>query len=120
MKTKYDAPDWTRPENIRWTAWGWDHLTYYRRMGARDVPFWGNSGWLEKWWSRLHDEKTLDQIADMGVNVLITHYFLKHLSKKFPRPPTGRYGCRTAHCAIGPAHIIAGPHVSTPVIMNTS
>jgi hypothetical protein len=75
MKTKYDAPVWTRPENIRWAAWGWDHLTYYRRMGARDVPFWGNSGWLEKWWSRLHDEKTLDQIADMGVNVLITHFF---------------------------------------------
>jgi hypothetical protein len=75
MKTKYDMPVWTKPENIRWAAWGWDHMTYYRRMGARDVPFWGNSGWLEKWWLRLHDEKTLDKLADMGVNVLITHFF---------------------------------------------
>jgi hypothetical protein len=75
MKNRKDIPEWTKPENIRWAAWGWDHLTYYRRMGARDVSFWGNSGWLEKWWLRLHDEKTLDQLADMGVNVLITHFF---------------------------------------------
>lgn len=75
MKTKHDVPDWTKPENIRWAAWGWDHLTYYRRMGPSGASFWGNTEWLEKWWRRLHDEKTLDQIAELGVNTLITHYF---------------------------------------------
>lgn len=75
MKNRKDVPDWTKPENIRWAAWGWDHLTYYRRMGPSGASFWGNTEWLEKWWRRLHDEKTLDQIAELGVNTLITHYF---------------------------------------------
>jgi hypothetical protein len=44
-------------------------------MGPTDATFWGNSGSLEKWWGRLHDEQTLDQLADMGVNVLVTHFF---------------------------------------------
>ena len=68
-------PDWAKTENLRWTFWGWDPLPYYRRLGGKKEAFFGNNGWMEKWWERIYSRDTVKKMADMGINLAITQFF---------------------------------------------
>ncbi len=75
MNTQNLCPEWAESANLRWAFWGWDPLPYYHRLGHKSVPFFGNSGWSDKWRSRLHSEETIKQMADLGINVAVTQFF---------------------------------------------
>jgi len=67
---------------LYWSWWGWEPLDHYRRtggvVGAVDVSAPG----FPKWYDRLHSEDMVRTMAQLGVNLAITHFFkgcgLKH------------------------------------------
>jgi len=47
------------------------------------------SEWLDNWYDRIHDEETVKMMADMGINVAVTHFF-KGMGQRFEQPQMDR------------------------------
>ena len=70
------------PPPYYWSWWGWEPLAHYRRtggvVGAVDV----NAPGFPQWYERLHSEEMVRSMAELGVNLAVTHFFkgfgLKH------------------------------------------
>ncbi len=65
-----------------WSWWGWEPLDHYRRLGRNAGAVDGNAAWVPQWYDRLHSDEIARTMADLGVNLAITHFFkgfgLKH------------------------------------------
>ncbi|MEN6407674.1 MAG: alpha-amylase family protein [Thermoguttaceae bacterium] len=69
-----EVPDWIAYGKLRWVWALWEPLQFYRRNGG------GAGGittgpWLEKWFHRMHSDEILDQLAEVGINLVSTHYY---------------------------------------------
>lgn len=60
---------------LYWSWWGWETIDHYRRAGGTPGAVDSTAPWLEAWYDRLHDEQTVRQMAELGVNLGITHFF---------------------------------------------
>ncbi|NUQ63921.1 MAG: beta-galactosidase [Pirellulales bacterium] len=65
-----------------WSWWGWEPLDHYRRLGRNAGAVDGSAAWVPQWYDRLHSDQLVRTMADLGVNLAITHFFkgfgLKH------------------------------------------
>lgn len=82
QKTVPEAQASSRPSPYYWSWWAWEPLDHYRRtggiVGAVDVSAPG----FPQWYERLHGEKMVRTMSQLGVNLAVTHFFkgfgLKH------------------------------------------
>ncbi len=85
-------------EPLYWSWWGWEPPDHYRRtggvVGAIDVDA---PGFLA-WYDRLHSEDLVRTMADLGINLAVTHFFkgfgLKH---EYPQQQRTASLVRLAH-----------------------
>jgi hypothetical protein len=72
-----------------WAWWGWEPIDHNRRVGGIAGAVDGSSAWLPQWYDRLHGEELVRTMADLGVNLAITHFYkgfgLKHESPQQQR-----------------------------------
>jgi hypothetical protein len=81
------TPQWALPGNARWAWWCWEPIDHYRRSGLQYAP--NGSEWLEDWYQMIHDKNTVKMMADLGVNIAVTHYF-KGMGIDFEKPEMER------------------------------
>ncbi|MBI4625365.1 MAG: beta-galactosidase, partial [Verrucomicrobia bacterium] len=62
-------------EPLYWAWWGWEPLAHYRRAGGIIGAVDTRSPTLEQWYDRLHSEDLARQMADLGINLAVTHFF---------------------------------------------
>ncbi|MCX7886139.1 MAG: beta-galactosidase [Verrucomicrobiae bacterium] len=60
---------------LYWAWWGWEPLDHYRRTGGIVGAVDTSSPWLEQWYDRLHSEEIVTLMANLGINLGITHFF---------------------------------------------
>ncbi|MBM3859442.1 MAG: hypothetical protein FJ395_07310 [Verrucomicrobia bacterium] len=60
---------------LYWSWWGWEPLDHYLRTGGVVGAVDTKSPWLKQWYDRLHSEEVVRMMADMGVNLGVTHFF---------------------------------------------
>lgn len=60
---------------LYWSWWGWEPLDHYRRVGSVAGAVDGSADWLEAWYNRLHTEDLVQEMAALGVNLAVTHFF---------------------------------------------
>jgi hypothetical protein len=58
-----------------WAWWGWEPWEHNRRAGGITGAVDGASTWLHRWYDRLHSEEIVKRMADVGVNMAVTHFF---------------------------------------------
>ena len=72
---KHPVPSWIRRGKLRW-VWGlWEPLMLYRRQASIAPYSPGNALWAEDWYLRMHSREMVEKLADLGVNVISTHYY---------------------------------------------
>ncbi len=79
------APEWMRPENLRWAFCAWEPLAHMRRVGGKAQTFFGRTRWTGEWYEYLFSEKNVKRLAGLGVNMVITRFF-KGMGLKFEKP----------------------------------
>ncbi len=60
---------------ILWAFWGHEPLAFYKRRNGNRKTLFGNGEWVESWYRRLHTEEAIARLADMGVNLIYTHFY---------------------------------------------
>ncbi len=86
MKKLYPEPKWAERGKLRWAWWDWEPLDHYKRIGNAKISVGpGSALWGKNWYERIHSEDTVKMMADLGVNVAVTH-FHKGMGLKFERP----------------------------------
>jgi hypothetical protein len=74
------APVNTTP--LYWAWWAWEPTDHYRRTGGVVAAVDVNAPSFPQWYERLHSEDLVRMMADLGVNLAVTHFFkgfgLKH------------------------------------------
>ena len=68
-------PTWAERGTLRWAWWDWEPIDHYRRSGGMVGAVAGSALWLREWYDRIHSEALVKEMADMGVNLAITHFF---------------------------------------------
>lgn len=58
-----------------WFWAGWEPDRYYRRIGARKTPYFGNGDWVAGWRENLESAANLETLARAGVSVLVTRFY---------------------------------------------
>lgn len=58
-----------------WFWAGWEPDRYYRRIGARKTPYFGNGDWVAGWRENLESETNLDALVQAGATVLVTRFY---------------------------------------------
>ena len=71
----YSCPGWAQPGKLRWSWWDWEPMDHYRRAGGTVGAVDASARWLHEWYDRIHSEDLVEEMADMGVNLAITHFF---------------------------------------------
>lgn len=87
LKKMIPTPHWAQRGNIRWAWWCWEPIDHYQRTGINLAQ--SSSEWLLKWYDRIHSEETVKMMAEMGINLAVTHFF-KGMGKKFEEPEMER------------------------------
>ena len=71
------VPDWISTGKLRWVWALWEPIDLYRRSGSAagigDSRATGH--WVMKWYERMHTDEILDKLADIGVNLVSTHFY---------------------------------------------
>ncbi len=76
------VPEWFQQGRIRW-AWGaWEPPSFYLRSGSLSGGVDGRARWGSKWWDYVHSEEHVRAMADIGINLVTTHYY-KGLGLRF-------------------------------------
>ncbi len=69
-------------ESLYWAWWGWEPLDHYRRLSGNAGAVDGRAPSLREWYDRLHSKELVKLMADIGINLAVTHFFkgfgLKH------------------------------------------
>jgi len=59
-----------------WFWAGWEPDRYYKRIGARTTPFFGNGDWIREWRTKVESASTLRSVKDAaGGAILITRFY---------------------------------------------
>jgi hypothetical protein len=70
-----DAKQRATDQPLYWAWWGWEPWEHHRRAGGVTGSVDGSSHWLHQWYDRLHTEELVKLMANVGVNMAITHFF---------------------------------------------
>ena len=70
---------------VVWAFWGHEPLAFYKRRNGNCKTLFGNGEWIKAWYERLHTDKAIARLADMGVNLIYTHFY-KAMGFEFERP----------------------------------
>lgn len=70
-------PDWVSAGKLRWVWALWEPIDLYRRSGsAAGIGDGRATGhWVLKWYERMHSDEILDKLADIGINLVSTHFY---------------------------------------------
>ncbi len=68
-------PDWFERGRIRWAWGGWEPPEMYVRAGSTSGGVNGRAIWAPAWWDYLHSEEHVSAMAEMGINLITTHYY---------------------------------------------
>lgn len=68
-------PEWFQRGRIRWAWGGWEPPEFYVRAGSLSGGVNGRGLWAPKWWDYLHSEAHVAAMAEMGINLITTHYY---------------------------------------------
>lgn len=60
---------------VLWAFWGHEPLAFYKRRNGNKNTLFGNGEWVEAWYKRLHTEEAIARLADLGVNLIYTHFY---------------------------------------------
>ncbi len=69
------VPEWFERGRIRWAWGGWEPPEFYVRSGSLSGGVNGRALWAPKWWDYLHSEHHVRSMAEMGINLITTHYY---------------------------------------------
>ena len=71
------VPEWISPGKLRWVWALWEPMDLYRRSGsAAGIGDGRATGhWVLKWYERMHSNEILDKLADLGINLVTTHFY---------------------------------------------
>ena len=69
---------------ILWAFWGHEPLAFYKRRNGNSKTLFGNGEWIDAWYHRLHTEEAIARLADLGVNLIYTHFY-KAMGFEFER-----------------------------------
>jgi hypothetical protein len=58
-----------------WFWAGWEPDRYYRRIGARKTPYFGNGDWVGAWRERLESAAFLESLSKSGATTLVTRFY---------------------------------------------
>lgn len=58
-----------------WSYWSHEPLRHLRRMGNDGDSIFTLGDWAEDWYARIHSEELLQKGAELGVNMIYTHFF---------------------------------------------
>ncbi|MGD9495662.1 MAG: hypothetical protein AB7Y46_05065 [Armatimonadota bacterium] len=68
-------PEWFERGRIRWAWGGWEPPEMYIRAGSYSGGVNGRALWAPRWWDYLHSEQHVRAMAEMGINLITTHYY---------------------------------------------
>lgn len=68
-------PEWFERGRIRWAWGGWEPPEMYIRAGSTSGGVNGSALWGPLWWDYLHSEEHVRQMAEIGINLITTHYY---------------------------------------------
>ena len=72
---KHPVPSWIRRGHLRWVWALWEPRALYQRS-AHMAPYSpGNAHWMQDWYRRMHSEEMVERLAEMGVNVVSSHFY---------------------------------------------
>ena len=60
---------------VVWAFWGHEPIQFYRRRDGNRRTLFGSGEWIDAWYRRLHTEEAMARLADMGVNLIYTHFY---------------------------------------------
>ncbi|MBO4647362.1 MAG: hypothetical protein J5806_04325 [Lentisphaeria bacterium] len=69
---------------VLWAFWGHEPLAFYKRRNGNKKTLFGNGEWIDAWYRRLHTEEAIARLADLGVNLIYTHFY-KAMGLEFER-----------------------------------
>ncbi len=69
------VPEWFERGRIRWAWGGWEPPSFYLRAGSLSGGVDGRALWAPRWWEHLHSEKHVAAMAEIGINLVTTHYY---------------------------------------------
>ena len=68
-------PEWFERGRLRWAWGGWEPPSFYLRSGGLSGGVDGRALWAPGWWDYLHSEEHVAAMADIGINLVTTHYY---------------------------------------------
>jgi hypothetical protein len=83
---------------LYWSWWAWEPADHYRRTGGVVAAVDVNAPSFPAWYERLHSEELVRKMADLGINLAVTHFF-KGFGLKYERAEQERTAAlvRLAH-----------------------
>lgn len=71
----WPVPSWIQRGKLRWVWALWEPRALYRRTATGNATSPGNALWMEAWYKRMQSEEIVARLAEMGVNLVSTHYY---------------------------------------------
>jgi len=75
VNASHRAPAASSQQALYWAWWGWEPLDHYLRTGGVVGAVDTKSPWLKPWYDRLHSEEVVRMMAELGINLGVTHFF---------------------------------------------
>ena len=63
------------PHTMTWAFWAHEPIQFYRRRHADIHSILGTGRWTEAWYDRIHTEEAISKAAEIGVNLIYTHFY---------------------------------------------
>ena len=63
------------PSPLVWAFWAHEPLQFYQRRHADVHSPLGAGRWIPQWYDRIHSREAIARLADMGVNLIYTHFY---------------------------------------------
>ncbi|NOX55542.1 MAG: hypothetical protein GXP27_14115 [Planctomycetes bacterium] len=74
MAAAQDHPAWTRRGRVIWGGNLHEPLAFYRRENRLMAGVAAQGLWLEEWYKKVRSERTIEQLAELGVNLLYVNF----------------------------------------------
>ncbi len=62
-------------KSIVWSYWNHEPIYHLKRMANDGGSVFSLGEWVDTWYDRLHSEELIKKAADLGINIIYTHFY---------------------------------------------